>query len=365
MLDVFQKILQILIIIGLVVMFLLFVTSCEADHLTDSVKPELHLNPLNRAGESDVNIVFVPEGYTAGQMDSFRQEVSVAWEILRSTKPYSYCLDKMNVYYTTELASDSDTLGIGRTVFGLGAPKELSAHADICYDSIQTVMSKLPFSIEKTVLVVMAHIRTPNLGYTLLTVPSGMQHIPEVVVVPSLYSDYAGPALIHEMGHAIGLLADEYFGNEEDYVFDDKKRKSLLNHQEYGAFLNVSVSEDVSEIGWYDFIDDNAYEEENIGIYEGGNHYPHGVWRSTENSVMRHHFQSDAYNAFDRYLICKRIEQMHSGREIVYSEWRNMDIAAPKQSLNWSQLTGTATRTIAGHYFTTRDYDFNDVVIVE
>lgn len=368
--NVFLSVIQVLIITGMAAMFLFFMSGCEADypHSGETVDelPHISLNVINRAADSDLNVVFVPEAYMAIQMGDFLHEVLTAWKILRETCPYNYCLDKMNVYYTTELVSDSDTLGISRTAFGLEKPKQYSAHAPICLDSIKSVSKRLPFPLDKTVLVVLTNLENPNLGFTLLTTPSANQKIPQTVVIPSFFnSSHSGPAFIHEMGHAIGLLADEYYGSEEDFVFDETEKQSILSLQEFGVYLNVSVSPDSSEVYWHEFLADNAFPEEKIGIYEGGNLYPHGVWRPTENSVMRHHFQSDRYSAIDRYLVCRRIEQMHCGRELSYSEWKLMDSECPMQSIDWVGITGANSRGENQEEPWEGDYNYNDVVIVE
>ena len=368
--NVFVSVLQVLIIVGVAAMFLFFLSGCEADypHSGETVDevPHISLNVINRTADSDLHVVFVPEAYTAIQMGDFLHEVSMAWEMLQQVSPYKYCLDKINVYYTTELTSHSDTLGISRTAFGLEEPKQYSAHADICYDSIMSVSKRLPFPLEKTVLVVLANLRNSNLGYTLLTIPSAYQNIPQTVVIPSFFSDrYSGPAFIHEMGHAVGLLADEYYGSEEDFVFDDKMRQSIISSQEQGVYLNVSVSPDSSVVYWREFLADSFFHSEKMGIFEGGKLYPHGVWRCTENSVMRHHFQNDNYNALCRYLICKRIEQMHSGKDLTYSEWKLMDSKCPMHSVDWVGITGVKTRSNNQVESWEGYFDYNDVVIVE
>ena len=163
---------------------LFLLESCEAAYLNHDNQVEnkvdikidnreyIRLNALNLAGEDDMNIVFVPEGYTADQMGAFMDEVNVAWGIIRQTKPYSHSLDRINVYYSTELASATDSLGSGHTTFGLDAPKPNCAGCGISCDSIQNVMKKLPFAIEKTILVVMVNVGgDTQIGFTLISKP--------------------------------------------------------------------------------------------------------------------------------------------------------------------------------------------------
>jgi len=60
---------------------------------------------------------------------------------------------------------------------------------------------------------------------------------------------------------------------------------------------------------------------------------------------MRHHYQSDFYNALDRYLVYRRIENMHSGRDISYEEWKQIDMAYSQAPIDWYSLTGGVTRS--------------------
>lgn len=361
-----EHLLQIIIICFLAVFLLFILEGCQAEYLSEKKQKEaiesLHLSVINKAGDDDLKMVFVPEGYTADQMDLFRQEVGLAWDIIRQTKPYSYCLDKMNVYYTTELASVSDTIGSGHTTFGLEMPKPYHAHSRISTDSIMHVMEKVGFPVEKTILIILVNLgEGTSLGFTLLTNPSVQMTIPVTVVIQSLFCKDPA-ALSHELGHAIGLLGEEYYGNEENYIFNDSVRNEIQYWQDKGLFLNVSLSNDESEVFWHEFLADNAFPEENLGIYEGGECYPHGVYRSTSNSVMRFHFQSFYYNAVGRYLIYRRIENMHSGHDVSYEEWKLTDLAHTQVPIDMQALTGGITRSVedASHNFY-----YNDVVILK
>lgn len=365
--DTLDRLLQIIIICFMAIIALTILESCEAEHIKKEEKRDmaksLPLCTLNQAGEDDMNIVFLPEGYTAEQMDVFMQEVMLAWKILRQTKPYSHSLDKISVYYSTALASVSDTIGSGNTVFGLATPKAHQAYCEINCDSLCNVSRRLSLPVEKTIIVVMANCgKGTDIGYTLITTPSPRMPHPITVVIRSLFCKNPA-AFTHEMGHAAGLLADEYY--YESLVFGEQESKSLLNWQKEGISLNVSVSSNATEVYWSQFINDEDFANEKIGIYEGGDTYPNGVYRSTFNSVMRYHFQSDFYNALDRYLIYRRIENMHSGRDISYEEWKQIDLAHVQPPIDWHSLTGGITRS---ENHTSTDYQLftePDVIWVE
>lgn len=347
--DFLEQLMQIVIICIVAAFVLAMLESCETEQIskekTSKTTKMLPLCALNQTGEDDMNIVFLPEGYTADQMDVFMKEVILAWKILCQTKPYSHSMDRINVYYSTALASASDSIGSGHTAFGMATPQPLKAYCKITIDSICNVMKRLPFPVEKTIMVIMANSgKDTYIGYTLMGTPSSRMIYPETVVIRSLFCKDPA-AFTHEMGHAVGLLADEYYYNDESLVFGEKESKNLISWQNDDLYLNVSASSDVSEVYWQQFITDEDFSDEKIGIYEGGDSYPHGVYRSTFNSVMRHHYQSDFYSAVDRYLVYRRIENMHSGRDISYEEWKQIDLAHPQAPIDWHSLTGGVTRS--------------------
>ena len=366
--ETLENLMQIVIICIVAAFALTMLESCSEERLKIDEKQELKnmlpLCALNQAGEDDMNIVFLPEGYTADQMDVFMKEVVLAWKILCQAKPYSHSLDRINVYYSTALASASDTLGSGHTAFGLDTPQSHKAYCKITLDSVKNVMKRLLLPVEKTIMVVMANAgNDTHIGYTLVTTPSPRMSYPVTVVIRSLFCKDPA-AFTHEMGHAVGLLADEYYYNDENLIFDEKESTKLANWQTDGVFLNVSASSEASEVFWHQFLTDDDFSEEKIGIYEGGDSYPHGVYRSTFNSVMRYHFQSEFYNAVDRYLVYRRIENMHSGRDISYEEWKQIDLAHHQYPIDWQSLTGGVTRSGVDNPVTDQFVSESDVVFI-
>ena len=211
--ESFEKLIQIIAICITAIAMLSILESCGSEYVNCKSLTEnrnvLPLHALNIAGEKDLNIVFLPEGYTVDQMDDFVAEVNVAWGILRQTKPYCHSLDRINVYYSTAMASATDSLGSGHTVFALGTPKPLRASCEISLDSIINVTKRLPFDADKTVLVIMVNVGgNIQLGFTILSKPEPKMLLPETVVIRSLFYRYPA-AFTHEMGHAIARHGNE------------------------------------------------------------------------------------------------------------------------------------------------------------
>ncbi len=82
---------------------------------------------------------------------------------------------------------------------------------------------------------------------------------------------------------------------------------------QYGWWKNVDFTSDPTQVKWAQFIADNRYASENIGCFEGGLTYWSGVWRPTENSIMR--YNAGGFNAPSRYAIWYRINKLAYGED--------------------------------------------------
>ena len=116
-----------------------------------------------------------------------------------------------------------------------------------------------------------------------------------------------GRTLLHEFGHAFAKLADEY-------VDDGQKWEDLASGMDYLMWLqktgydrNVSIFGDVKDTYWADFAADSRYDFEKLGCYEGGEYQATGVYRATENSIMRAGmFNHYGFNVIARVMFYKR-----------------------------------------------------------
>lgn len=115
--------------------------------------------------------------------------------------------------------------------------------------------------------------------------------------------------LIHHeaCGHGFGKLDDEYTEYEGTYPYPD----AIIYNHTVNESMNVDVTDDPNEVIWSYFLTDMRYEKEKIGIYEGAVYYPKGVYRATENSIMRHN--TGGFNAPSRQSIYRRIMEKSGG----------------------------------------------------
>ena len=243
--------------------------------------------------------------------------------MLQNVKPYSYMLDRITVSYSTACVSQSNELGSGRTALGCGLPDDRILTLN--NDSINKAIKHLSSPVGKNVVLVIVNTEE-YIGYTNLnSIEKGFTSL----VVCSANDYYFITTVIHELGHAIGKLDDEYV--EYDIPITSNAAKNLQKRQESGFFLNTSLDEE--NVYWKCIIDDADYQREGTGVYVGGGLYASGVFRSTENSVMRSHRPD--YNVVSRYLIYQQLMKCHTGVSPLYTEFKREDLAFPEIEWDW------------------------------
>jgi hypothetical protein len=116
-----------------------------------------------------------------------------------------------------------------------------------------------------------------------------------------------GRTLLHEFGHAFAKLADEYVSDERKWDDPESGKKSIIVWHNSGYDRNVSPYSDVTKTPWADFAADSRYDFEKLGCYEGGEYQATGVYRATENSIMRAGmFNHYGFNVIARVMFYKR-----------------------------------------------------------
>ena len=131
--------------------------------------------------------------------------------------------------------------------------------------------------------------------------------------------------LHHEAcGHGFAKLADEYAYEGMGTIPESSVTSHQSQQANWGWWKNVDFTSDPTATRWSHFINDTRYANEGLGAYEGGLTYWTGVWRPTENSIMR--YNTGAFNAPSREAIYYRIHKLAYGDSWVYdyedfAEW--------------------------------------------
>ena len=95
-----------------------------------------------------------------------------------------------------------------------------------------------------------------------------------------------GPLIsMHELGHSLGTLADEYPYSSRDVVRPCRTggEPSSFHHTNYTSTDQMIQD----QFKWWRWIGEESLSGGTIGLHEGGNSFPCGVRRPSEHSMMR------------------------------------------------------------------------------
>ena len=262
----------------------------------------------------------------------YREAVNWALEGLFSVHPMKSLRDYFDVYEVAAVAYYEDIQNTGTTsyvrndsidnVYGY-ACKALGENVD---DGVLIVLNKKNF--RSYAYMSHWHYETGS------DIPSGFSTA--YVWLPlendgSVIKDYDPSTLLHEaIGHCFAGLADEYIDKENEWDDYEWEKKWIMDSQKAGDYRNISLDSDVTKTYWADFAADSRYDFEKLGCYEGAHYRPTGVYRATENSIMRG--ISLYFNVIARVMIYKRCMKIAYGDswKFDYEEFVKFDLEKAK-----------------------------------
>lgn len=130
----------------------------------------------------------------------------------------------------------------------------------------------------------------------------------------------------HELGgHGIARLADEYIGFGMAFPEEDQAREEDF-WRRTGWGINIDFCTNPEKVKWAHFLKDTRYQDEGLGIWEGGMARQFGVYRCSEESVMNGtggygsgpSGYSNWFNAPSREAIYKKIMKLSEGPDWQY-----------------------------------------------
>jgi len=271
---------------------------------------------LMKAVKGNVNLVVMGDGFTAKHLSKegyYEQTMKLAVQHFFELEPYATYRDYFNVYMVVA-ESQTEEMGTGgmygqygsgtkfESRFGSGTSISCNQNTVFEYVSKITAIGK---DIPVLCILVLNEDRYAGTCYM-------YQDGNSIALCPmsTLGEQYGFPALIHHEagGHGFGFFADEYvYYNRQ---MPQTRIDNIRQWQELGYQMNLDFTDDPSVVHWSSFIGLAGYE--NVGIYEGGQEYQYGVWRSEENSCMNDNIPY--YSAQCRWLIYERIMKL-SGKD--------------------------------------------------
>jgi len=222
---------------------------------------------LLRSGSAQdcIDVVFLPEGYTADEMERFYQDAQIAVESFLQHEAFRELAERFN-FVAVELPSAESGVSVPRR--GEWRDTALGSHFDTFYsdrylttlnvEHLHDLLSGLPYEH----IIILANTDTYGGGgifnsYTLTTA----------------HHSAFRPVVVHEFGHSFVGLADEYFYDDQfvEYYYPGVEPWEP----------NITTQTDFDR-KWKSLMG-----RDGVGLYEGGGYQSKGVWRGSEDCRMR------------------------------------------------------------------------------
>ncbi|MFJ9591435.1 M64 family metallopeptidase [Streptomyces virginiae] len=231
-----------------------------------------------------LDVVVIGDGYTAAELPRFHADAGQKWAEVAAVEPYTTYRGLFNVWTVdavsreTGVSGDPDPATVRDTALGSyfwcdGIERLL------CIDQpkVDAYVAKAPAA--DLVIVLANSAKYGGAGYNEPSATLGY----EGISTASAGHSKSGQVAIHETGHSLGKLADEYFypgvPDYEKYTGPEpvESNSSGLPADRMAA----------QRAKWYRWLGEQSPDGGTVGAYEGGNYYVTGLYRPTDNSLMR------------------------------------------------------------------------------
>ena len=214
--------------------------------------------------EKCIDVVIVPEGYTADEMELFYKDAAIAVNSMLSHEPFKTMQDRFNIL-AVELASKDGEVSVPKE--GLWTETALSSSFSTFYSDRYLTTLRLRQLHDK-----LAGIPYEHIVILANTDVYGGGGIFNSYTLTTAHHEQFAPVVVHEFGHSFGGLADEYF-------YDDQYEQ-YYNSETEPWEPNITTKVDFDS-KWKDLMPDKA------GLYEGGGYMSKGVWRGSFDCRMK------------------------------------------------------------------------------
>ena len=295
----------------------------SSDYSQDGQVTRIHSATVGKG----IDVVFVGDAFADKDQDLFNKYVELGKEAFFTEEPFRSTNDRFNIYRIGSVSKN----GIiaqegGDTKFS--AQFEQGTYVGGDNNLVNSFVKASIPSVDLTKTIIFVIINKAKYAGTCHMYSNNQA----VCYVPLCRNEneYA-QTLRHEgCGHGFGKLADEYFYDSMGRIPDDKvselkKWKGFA----YGFYENVDLTSDPNTILWSKFISDSRYSGK-VDVYEGGYTYPYGVYRPTDNSIMR--YNTGGFNAPSREAIYKKIMKFSEGDAWTYDYETFVAFDAPARS---------------------------------
>ncbi len=221
----------------------------DIDPASRKVNPAdlIHTNKVdiisqNGPASVKVDLVILGDGYSKDEMEKFRKDAARLSGYLMSAEPFKSHSKDFNI---RAIETPSESSGVNKPHHKVSKRTPLSVHYGafdseryaLSFDNktIRDVASEVPYDL----MVIMINERTYGGG--------GIYNLYTIVVADNKFSEYI---MIHEMGHHMAALADEYYTSAVSYEIPEVKVEPWET--------NLTALFDKNNLKWKDLVDNGT-----------------------------------------------------------------------------------------------------------
>jgi len=193
----------------------------------------------NGPADQKVDLVILGDGYSKTEMEKFRRDATRLAGYLMNAEPFKSQRDDFNI---RAVETPGEVSGVNKPHHGVFKRTPLTVHYSsfdseryaITYDNrtIRDVASVVPYDL----MVIMVNERTYGGG--------GIYNLYTTVAADNKFSEYI---MIHEMGHHMAALADEYYTSSVSYEVPEVKVEPWET--------NITALFDKSNLKWKELVE--------------------------------------------------------------------------------------------------------------
>ncbi|MEV0278126.1 M64 family metallopeptidase [Streptomyces sp. NPDC050610] len=230
---------------------------------------------------SKLDVVFIGDGYTAAQQGDFHADVRAKWAKISAVEPYASYKTLFNVWAVDAVSRQSGVSGdpvssvvkdtaLGSAFFCGGTERLLCVNTN----KVESYAAKAPAA--DLVVVLSNSTKYGGAGYNDVSSRVGYDGI------ATASSDHAqsDQIAVHETGHSLGKLADEYDYGQPGTYTGPEPAEANISKLTAGPMGSQRKK-------WYRWLGQTSPDGGTVGAYEGGGYYQRGLYRPTQNSIMR------------------------------------------------------------------------------
>ncbi len=227
-------------------------------------------HPSNR-----IDLVIVGDGYTASELGLFAEHAQRGVDDLFSIMPFSEYAPLFNVHRVDVISNES----------GVDGDPTQDVERDSALDMSFWCGGTQRLLCANTLAVRQAADNAPDWDQIFAVANSttygGAGYTSQNIGTYSGGNSAAPQVAIHELGHSLGDLADEYtYGGPAEYAGPEPSAPNV-------SVLDAAQMQ-AQGAKWSDWLGESDAEFDGlVDTFEGGNYSPEGIYRPSSNSMMR------------------------------------------------------------------------------